>query len=91
MILFLLTLDPTHVTGLEPVRATIGGESEPPGDPEAFTVTIEAVDEYVTKADWDRVWKDQVKPIQDSLWEGRGMQPQGKRSVASGEGLLADC
>ncbi len=81
MALYLLTLDPTHVTGLEPIQATIRGDSEYPGDPEAFTVTIEVMDEYVTKADWDRVWKDQVKPIQDSLWEARGMRPQGKRSV----------
>ena len=79
--LYLLTLDPTHITGLEPVQATIRSDGEAHGDPEAFTVVVEGLDEYVTKADWDRVWRDRVKPVQDSLWEGRGMRPQGKRSV----------
>ena len=77
---YILTLDPSWITGLQPVEVDVAyGESD--ADPAAFTVTVKGIDEFMTKADWDRVWSHYVKPRQDSIWQQRGMRPQGRRTV----------
>ncbi len=77
---YILTLDPSWITDLPAVEVDVTyGESDT--DPAAFTVTVKGIDEFMTKADWDRVWNHYIRGRQDSIWQQRGMRPQGRRTV----------
>ena len=78
---YILTEDPDWVTGLKPLSVSITHGYAPSGDPEAFTVSIGGIDEFITREDWDHVWTYYIRPRQEYLWERRGMKPQGRRGV----------
>lgn len=79
LIFYILTLDPSWITGLQAVEVDVA-HGEIDADPAAFTVAVKGIDEFMTKADWDRVWNLYVKPRQESIWKQRGMCPQGRRT-----------
>lgn len=79
--LFVLTQDHSWIEGLNPLHIDISHNRDPSSDPEAFTIAMKGIDEFITKEDWDRVWTNYVKPRQKFLWERRGMNPQGRRTV----------
>ena len=77
----ILTQDPDWLTGLEPLQVETGPGDSISGDPEAFTVSVKGIDEFITLEDWDRIWTHFVKPRQEYRWKQRGMKPQGRRTV----------
>ena len=77
---YILTLDPFWITGLQPIEV-VAAHGESDADPAAFFVTVKGIDEFMTKADWERVWSHYIKPRQDSIWQQRGMRPQGRRTL----------
>lgn len=48
---------------MEPIEAPIG---------QAYRVTIDWIDEYTTKQQWDEVYENSIHPRQISFWEKRG-------------------
>jgi len=78
--MFILTQDHSWIEGLEPLSIDIAGGRDPSIDPEAFSISVRNIDEFITKEDWGRVWTKHVKPRQEFLWEKRGMSPQGRRT-----------
>ena len=42
-------------------------------------VVVEGIDEFTTREDWNRIWRDRVRPQQALFWEKRGQRPQGRR------------
>jgi hypothetical protein len=78
---YILTQDPDWITGLDPIQIGISHGDDPHSDPEAFTISLKGLDEFITKDDWDRIWTKHVRPLQENMWEQRGMQPQGRRTV----------
>ena len=46
----------------------------------SFSVTIEGLDEYSTKAEWEQVRNDQIVPRQERFLERRGRRPQGRQA-----------
>ena len=46
--------------------------------PEAHSVTVAGLDEYVTKSDWDDIYRIYVQPLQESMLRKRGNDPQGR-------------
>ena len=80
---YILTQDPSWITGIDPIVVDISYADEPGGH-DRFTVCLKGVDEFITKKDWDHVWMDYVRPRQQHLWTQRGMDPQGRRTVDIG-------
>ncbi len=80
---FVLTGNRKWIENLEPVAVSVRTK---PGlnRPGEFDVTIHNIDEYITKADWDGVWRDSIKPRQNELWHLRGSNPSGKRGINTG-------
>lgn len=78
IIFCILTGNRKYIDGIFPLDVTVAcAEGR---DPEAFSVTIESVDEFVTKAQWDEVWDRVIAPRQDWLWEQRGELRHSKRT-----------
>jgi len=74
---FVLTLDCKHLERMpefdvvmEPVRASIG---------QAYRVTVDRVDEYTTKKQWEEIYETRIQPRQRRLWEQRGDLPHSKQ------------
>ena len=44
-----------------------------------FNVTVEGIDEFTTREDWNRIWRDRVRSQQALFWEQRGQRPQGRK------------
>jgi hypothetical protein len=42
-------------------------------------VVVEGIDEFTTREDWDRIWRDWVRPQQALFWEQRVQRPQGRK------------
>ena len=69
------------ITGLETVQVDLARQDNHSTDPEAFTVSVKGVDEFITKVDGNRIWNKYVRPQQEHLWERRGMGSQWRRTV----------
>jgi hypothetical protein len=80
---YVLTRDLDRITDMEwmPVSVTYE-ESSALRDPDAFSLHIFGLDEFVTKEDWDRVWNRYVRPRQELLWEERGSRPRTVRGFS---------
>ena len=78
--IYILTQNADWLRGLDPLNVEVFEERSPQGDPDAFTISMRELDEFTTKADWDRIWTDYVRPRQERLWQQRGMRPQGRRA-----------
>jgi len=76
---YILTQDADWVTDLDHQQVSIS-YTDDACTPEAFTVSIKGVDEFMTREDWERIWVKNIKPGQEHLWEQRGMKPQGRRA-----------
>ena len=51
---------------VEPTQAPIG---------QAYKVTIDWIDEYTTRKQWDEIYEQYIQPRQNLLWEKRGELP----------------
>ena len=74
---FLLTSSGEYITGLEPLDIKVQKDTEK--DPDAFSIEVKGVDEYTSKKEWDKVWKDKVEPLQRNLFGLRGILPNGRK------------
>ena len=78
-----LTLRKEELQNLEPLAVTIAvGSSEvvaaePSG---TFAVPVQGLDEFTNKEDWERIWKQHVRPRQNALWDRRGLKPSGRKT-----------
>ncbi len=77
---YILTQDPSWITGIDPVVVDIKYTDEPGGH-DKFDVCLKGVNEFMTEKDWQHVWIEYVRPRQQRLWAQRGMKPQGRRTV----------
>ncbi len=66
---YLESISPFDVI-MEPIQAPIG---------QAYRVTINWVDEYMTRKEWDEIYKTSIQSRQNSLWEKRGDLPHSKQ------------
>jgi hypothetical protein len=80
---YVLTQDKYRITGLEPLNIKIGSDGDGGNctDEDAFDISLQGIDEFVTEADWNRIWHQYVTPLQQRLLQDRGMDPQGRRSI----------
>ena len=74
--LYILTQDTSWLRLAEFTDALREDDPPHPG----FSVTVRGLDEFVTKADWDRLWERIVRRRQDDLWAQKGMRPRGRRT-----------
>ena len=47
---------------------------------QALTISVDGVDEFTNKQEWDRVWRCVIAPLQKRRLEERGHGPKGRRS-----------
>ena len=45
------------------------------------SITVEGIDEFITSKDWQRLWEQCIKPIQEKAFRERAMKPQGRKAV----------
>jgi hypothetical protein len=57
VVFYILSENRGFLESLEPLEVDISYETVPLVDSSTLTVTIEKVDEFVSKKDWDRVWE----------------------------------
>ena len=81
MVAYILTLNPDWIEGLEPLEVKVTHPGGSATDRQDFAVVVKGLDEYVTKADWGRIWETYVNPWQQEFWKARGQKPQGRRAV----------
>ena len=80
---YVLTRDLDRVTNMEWMTVSVTYEESPAlRDPDAFSLHVLGLDEYVTKKDWDRVWNRYVRPRQELLWKERGSRPRTVRGFS---------
>jgi hypothetical protein len=79
LIFYLLTLNTAWVKDLELIEVEIDYGSEQLNDPNAFSIKLKGIDEFITTSDWKHIWKVYIEPRQRSLWRQRGKDPQGRR------------
>ena len=72
----LLGLEPQQILTLREPREI---RVQPPSH--TISVLIQGIDEYTTKADWDRWLKERINPVLEELWEERGQRPQGQQAT----------
>ncbi len=66
---------------LELIEVEIDYGSEQFNDPNAFSIKLKGIDEFITTSDWKHIWRVYIEPRQRRLWKERGGNPQGRRSV----------
>lgn len=74
---FTLTLDPKYLESILPFDVIIGLVDTPIG--KAYRVTIDWIDEYTTKKQWDEIYEKVIKPNQRWFWEQRGDLPHSRQ------------
>ncbi|MFC2001048.1 hypothetical protein ACFLUZ_00915 [Chloroflexota bacterium] len=79
--LFILTENLDWITNIEPMNAEVSYDDNTLEDPDAFTITVKEIDEFVRKADWEHIWNDFILPKQKKMWGKRGKKPRGRRTV----------
>lgn len=77
ILVFVLTLNEGFITDLETLDVSVRKDSG--GDPDALTIEVKGIDEYTSKKQWDKIWKDNVEPLQKNLLGLRGILPHGRR------------
>ena len=80
--LYLLTTRKAHLQNLRQLNVRLINASEDTDVLQfanSFSLVLEALDEYSTKADLEQVWENQIAPYQQELREARGQAPRGKR------------
>jgi hypothetical protein len=69
----LLDLEPTNI------KMSHGSGEISISQPEhSFAVTVQGIDEFTTKEQWDHIWKEYVEPSQQEFLDRRGQRPQGQ-------------
>jgi hypothetical protein len=78
---YILTENPDWLANIELFSVTISHPQYRPYGVQALHISIEGIDEFVTKEDWELLWKRHLKPYQQRLWRDRGAAPSGRRAV----------
>lgn len=78
---YVLTENPDWLGHIELLSVTTSYSYYRLYETDAFNISIEGLDEFVTAADWKRIWRDHVEPLQKRLWRQRGGVPQGRRTI----------
>jgi len=55
LVLYIITENQGFLKNIEPLNVHFGRNGGPYDDIEAFSITIDGVDEFVSKKDWDRI------------------------------------
>ncbi len=90
---YVITQNPTYITGLEPYQVNVSFEGLPTktpgvprvsfGDPAStasgMRITIRGIDEFTSQQDWLGIWQRYIRPEQDRLWSLRATRPEGRR------------
>ncbi len=79
--LFILTENPDWITNIEPMNVEVSYDDNTLEDPDAFTITVKEIDEFVRKADWVHIWDEYILRRQRKMLEKRGKKPRGRRTV----------
>lgn len=84
VMIHILTKSRDDLLGLEPEQVLTFKDAreirvEPPSH--TISVLVQGIDEYTTKADWDRIWNERVEPVLEEFWEERGQRPRGRRAL----------
>jgi len=74
---FLLTEDCSYLKNIYPFDVMIDLVKAPIG--EAYRVTVDGVDEYTTREQWDDIYENLIKLRQDLFWEMRGDLPHSRQ------------
>lgn len=80
---FILNQNEAYLLSIPPFDITIDPVTEPV---ESFTISVDFIDEYATKQQWDEIYDKYIRPRQDLYWERRGDLPHSKQIEL--EGLL---
>ena len=81
VMIYILTARKKDICNLKATKVSVihgPGEVRVAQPEHTFAVVVEGIDEFTTLEDWDRIWRDRVRPQQELFWEQRGQRPQGR-------------
>ena len=84
VMIYILTAREEDICDLNATKVSVihgPGEVRVAQPEHAVAVVVEGIDEFTTREDWDRIWRDPIKPQQELFWEKRGQRPQGRRGL----------
>mgnify|MGYP006997590221 FL=1 len=82
VMIYILTARKEDICNLKATKVSVihgPGEVRVAQPEHTFAVVVEGIDEFTTREDWNRIWRDRVRPQQALFWEQRGQRPQGRR------------
>lgn len=79
---FILTQASKYLEGISPFDVMTKWVMAPIG--EAFRITVDWIDEYTTRQQWDEIFDRYIKPWQDYFWEKRGELPHSRQIDVDG-------
>ena len=82
VMIYILTARKKDICNLKATKASVihgPGEVRVAQPEHTFAVVVEGIDEFTTREDWNRIWRDRVRPQQELFWEQRGQRPQGRK------------
>ena len=82
IMIYILTARKEDICDLKVTKVSVihgSGEVRVAQPEHTFAVVVEGIDEFTTREDWNRIWRDRVRPQQALFWEQRGQRPQGRR------------
>ena len=80
--IYILTARKEDICDLKVTKVSVihgSGEVRVAQPEHTFAVVVEGIDEFTTREDWNRIWRDRVRSQQALFWEQRGQRPQGRK------------
>lgn len=74
---FILTKESKSLENIFPFDVSTNGIPEPEGG--ALTITVDGIDEYTTKRQWQDIFDRYIAPKQELFWEMRGDMPHSRQ------------
>ncbi len=78
---YILTENSDYLTNIELLSVSSSYSYYRPYETYAHTVSVDGIDEFVTKENWMHLWQRYIEPMQRHLWQERGQAPHGRRTV----------
>ena len=82
IMIYILTARKEDICDLKVTKVSVihgSGEVRVAQPEPTFAVVVEGIDEFTTREDWNRIWRDRVRSQQALFWEQRGQRPQGRK------------
>jgi len=78
---YVLTENPEWIKDIELLSVSTSYSYYGLYETNANSITVEGIDEFITFKDWQRLWEQYIKRIQEKALRERAMKPQGRKAV----------